>query len=175
LVDETFRIVYINPKAEELFDELASADTADGSGREQIVSQLLEDCRGIKAQLKHFPADLAAIPRKRTIGDGKHHRFAATYKTFSHTPTAENAVLFMVCIEELPPPLDAAPQQLADAYHLSKREIDVAGLLFSGMKNAQIADKLFISEITVKKHLQNIYHKVGVNNRTSLINKMLTC
>jgi DNA-binding NarL/FixJ family response regulator len=50
----------------------------------------------------------------------------------------------------------------------------VADLLFSGLKNAQIADKLFISEITVKKHLQNIYNKVGVNSRTSLINKMLT-
>jgi DNA-binding NarL/FixJ family response regulator len=81
----------------------------------------------------------------------------------------------MVCIEELAPSVDTAPQQLADSYHLSKREVDVAGLLFSGLKNAQIADKLFISEITVKKHLQNIYHKVGVHNRTSLVNKMLTC
>jgi DNA-binding CsgD family transcriptional regulator len=175
LVDEKLRIVYINPKAEELFDGLEPADAAGGSGREQIVSQLLTDCHKIRAQMKDCPADLIAIPRKRTIGCGKHNRFAATYKTFSHTPAAENAVLFMVCIEELPPPLDAAPQHLADSYHLSKREIDVASLLFSGLKNAHIADKLFISEITVKKHLQNIYHKVGVNNRTSLINKMLTC
>jgi DNA-binding CsgD family transcriptional regulator/PAS domain-containing protein len=174
LVDEKLRVVYVNPKAEELFDEL-EGPAADGSGRKQVVSQLLKDCREMKAHMKNCPAGFMAIPRKRTIDGSNHNRLAATYKSFSHTPGAEDAVLFMVCIEELPPPVDAAPQQLAVTYHLSKREIDVAGLLFSGLKNAQIAEKLFISEITVKKHLQNIYHKVGVNNRTSLINKMLTC
>jgi DNA-binding NarL/FixJ family response regulator len=135
----------------------------------------VKDCREIKERMKGCPTDFVAIPRKRTVDAGSHNRFAATYKAFSHTPGAANGVLFMVCIEELAPSVDTAPQHLADSYLLSKREVDVAGLLFSGLKNAQIADKLFISEITVKKHLQNIYHKVGVHNRTSLINKMLTC
>jgi DNA-binding CsgD family transcriptional regulator len=174
MVNEKLQVVYINPKAEELFDGLKGS-TTEGSGRQQILSQLLKDCREIKARMKDCPTDFLAIPRKRTVGSGNHSRFAATYKTFYHTPGSGNTMLFMVCIEELSPPLGAAPQQLADSYHLSKREVDVAGLLFSGLKNAQIADKLYISEITVKKHLQNIYHKVGVNNRTSLINKMLTC
>jgi DNA-binding NarL/FixJ family response regulator len=115
-----------------------------------------------------------AIPRKRTIGGHPTNRFAATYKALTHTSGAGNSVLFMVCIEEESPPVDVNPRHLMDAYGLSKREIDVAGLLFSGLKNAQIAEKLFVSEITVKKHLQNIYTKVGVNNRTSLVNKMLT-
>lgn len=173
LVNETFQVVYVNPRAEELFDGLKGPAT-DGSGREQILSRLLKDCREIKERMMGCPTDFMAIPRKRTVDAGSHNRFAATYKAFSHTSSAENGVLFMVCIEELAPSVDAAPKHLADSYQLSKREVDVAGLLFSGLKNAQIADKLYISEITVKKHLQNIYHKVGVNNRTSLINKMVT-
>jgi DNA-binding CsgD family transcriptional regulator len=175
LVDEKLQVVHINPKAEEIFDGLPGS-LADGgdSSREQIVSQLLKDCREIMVKMNGCPADFMAIPRKRTVGGCNHNRFTATYKTFSHSPGTENSVLFMICIEELPPPLNAAPRQLAISHNLSKREIDVASLLFSGLKNAQIADKLFISEITVKKHLQNIYHKVGVNSRTALINKMLT-
>jgi DNA-binding CsgD family transcriptional regulator len=173
LVDEKFQVVYVNPRAEELFDGLKLSAT-DGYGRKQILSRLLKDCREITEHMKGCPTDFVAIPRKRTVDAGTHNRFAATYKAFSRASRSENGVLFMVCIEELTPSVDAAPKHLADSYHLSKREVDVAGLLFSGLRNAQIADKLYISEITVKKHLQNIYHKVGVNNRTSLINRMLT-
>jgi DNA-binding CsgD family transcriptional regulator/PAS domain-containing protein len=174
LVNEELQVVYVNPRAEELFDGLKDSAT-DGSGRKQILSRLVKDCREIKERMKGRPTDFVAIPRKRTVDAGSHNHFAATYKAFSHMSGSTNGVLFMVCIEELAPSVDTAPQYLADSYHLSKREVDVAGLLFSGLRNAQIADKLFISEITVKKHLQNIYHKVGVHNRTSLINKMLTC
>jgi DNA-binding CsgD family transcriptional regulator/PAS domain-containing protein len=173
LLDEKLQVVYINQKAEELFDALEGS-AADGSGREQILFQVLTDCREIRDNMKGRPADFMAIPRKRTIGGRNANRFAATYKALTHASGAGNAELFMVCIEEKSLPVDVNPRHLMDAYRLSKREIDVASLLFEGLKNAQIADKLFISEITVKKHLQNIYTKVGVNNRTSLINKMLT-
>jgi len=81
--------------------------------------------------------------------------------------------MFMVCIEEQRP-ANIDPQHLMDSFHLSRREIDVVALLFLGLKNAQIAGELFVSEVTIKKHLQNIYEKVGVSNRTTLINRILT-
>ncbi len=173
LMDEKLQVIYINQKAEELFDVLDGA-ACNGSCRDRMLSQLMKNCREIKASAKGSPSSYVAIPRKRTICAFNNTHFAVTFKALANESGAENALLFMICIEELPPPLHVDPRHLANSYHLSKREIDVAGLLFSGLKNAQIADKLFISEITVKKHLQNIYHKVGVNNRTSLINKMLT-
>jgi DNA-binding CsgD family transcriptional regulator/PAS domain-containing protein len=174
LLDERLRVIYINQKAEEILGAFEGSE-AGGSGKDQILSLLLRDCREIKASLKDSPAGYMAIPRKRTVTGLNNTRFTTSSKAFDQEPGAGNSLLFMVRIEEQPPPLDVNPQHLIDSYHLSKREIDVAGLLFSGLKNAQIADKLFISEITVKKHLQNIYSKVGVNNRTSLVNKMLAC
>ena len=174
LLDERLRVIYINQKAEEILGAFKGSK-AGGSGKEQILSLLLRDCREIKANMKKSPAGYMTIPRKRTVRGLNHTRFTTSSKAFDQEPGAGNSLLFMVRIEEQPPPVDVNPQHLIDSYHLSKREIDVAGLLFSGLKNAQIADKLFISEITVKKHLQNIYHKVGVNNRTSLVNKMLAC
>ncbi len=52
------------------------------------------------------------------------------------------------------------------ATDLSEREAEVLGLLAQGMTNAQIAQRLTVSDNTVKFHLQNIYQKLGVGNRT---------
>jgi len=54
---------------------------------------------------------------------------------------------------------------------LTKREIDVLHLVEKGMPNKEIAEKLFISVNTVKRHLDNMYGKIGVTSRTELISK----
>lgn len=51
----------------------------------------------------------------------------------------------------------------------SEREIQILKLVESGMGNRDMASKLFLSEATVKWHLQNVYTKLGVNKRTSAI------
>ena len=173
LLDDKLQVVYINQKAREIFGIFNASATSDASSY-KIPSLLLKDCREIKASLKGCPTGCMVAPKKRMVSGLNHMRFATSSKAFEHEPGWESPLLFMVCIEEVPPPVDINPQFLRDSFHLSKREIEVAELLFAGLKNAQIAEKLFISEITVKKHLQKIYDKVGVNNRTSLINKILT-
>jgi DNA-binding NarL/FixJ family response regulator len=49
---------------------------------------------------------------------------------------------------------------------LSRREVEVLECLAAGMKNAAIADKLFLSEKTVKSHVGSILRKLQVNDRT---------
>jgi DNA-binding NarL/FixJ family response regulator len=48
---------------------------------------------------------------------------------------------------------------------LTPREIEVWRLLSSGASNAEISKNLFVSESTVKFHVRNIFHKLGVKNR----------
>lgn len=55
---------------------------------------------------------------------------------------------------------------------LSKREREVVQLVKEGKTNESIAKELHISINTVKKHLQNIYQKYSVNNRTQLVDKI---
>lgn len=50
---------------------------------------------------------------------------------------------------------------------LSRREVDVLRLLAEGRTSAEIATELFISTRTAEHHIQNIYTKIGVSNRTS--------
>jgi LuxR family transcriptional regulator, maltose regulon positive regulatory protein len=52
---------------------------------------------------------------------------------------------------------------------LSERELEVLRLVASGMSNAEISRALFVSLATVKKHINNIYRKLGTHSRTSAV------
>ena len=54
---------------------------------------------------------------------------------------------------------------------LSGRELEVLGLVSRALSNAQIAKRLHLSEGTVKRHLTNIYGKLGAVSRVDAINK----
>ncbi len=56
-----------------------------------------------------------------------------------------------------------------DAAGLSQRETDVLKLMARGYNNRQIADLLFISELTVKVHIRNIFKKIKVTDRTNAV------
>jgi DNA-binding CsgD family transcriptional regulator/tetratricopeptide (TPR) repeat protein len=50
---------------------------------------------------------------------------------------------------------------------LTTREVEVLGLVATGMTNAQVAERLFLSPRTVQRHLNSVYHKIGVSSRTA--------
>lgn len=58
-------------------------------------------------------------------------------------------------------------------FGLTKREEEVALLLFEGLSNQSIADQLFISLPTVKTHVSNIFKKCKVSNRNQLIKSLM--
>jgi NarL family two-component system response regulator LiaR len=52
---------------------------------------------------------------------------------------------------------------------LTEREIDVLKCMVDGLNNSEIAEKLFVSLGTVKFHISNIFHKLGVNSRVEAV------
>ncbi|MFC7107949.1 helix-turn-helix transcriptional regulator [Nonomuraea rubra] len=61
-----------------------------------------------------------------------------------------------------------------DADHagpLSRREKEVIALVAAAMSNRQIATHLSVTEGTVKRHLRNIFHKLGAVSRIDAVNK----
>lgn len=55
-----------------------------------------------------------------------------------------------------------------ERYQLTKREETILKLLMEGVDNVEICEKLVISINTLKKHILNIYRKLGIRNRVQL-------
>jgi DNA-binding CsgD family transcriptional regulator len=60
-------------------------------------------------------------------------------------------------------------EYLRKRWHLTPREIEVAKLVCKDFDNDEIADKLHIEYNTVRAHLGNIFRKMGVRGKTSVI------
>ncbi len=63
---------------------------------------------------------------------------------------------------------DFAEKEEHPAVNLSDREIEIIRLMVSGLTSAEIAERLFLSEHTVKTHKKNIYRKIKINSATEL-------
>lgn len=63
------------------------------------------------------------------------------------------------------------PQTEIEEFNLTKREKEILEHLAKGLSYDQIADNLFISSGTVRKHIENIYRKLQVNNKMEAVQK----
>jgi ATP/maltotriose-dependent transcriptional regulator MalT len=57
---------------------------------------------------------------------------------------------------------------------LSARELEILLLVARGLSNRQIAHSLRLAEATVKRHLANLYSKIGVGSRGEATSKALS-
>lgn len=64
------------------------------------------------------------------------------------------------------------PKVYKTSEELTKREMELLGLLSKGYRYKEIADQLFISQDTVRTHIRNIYVKLHVNSKIEAINKV---
>ena len=85
----------------------------------------------------------------------------------SHT-TAAVIRTFVAAEETAPPPPVSAPSRDRERSPLSQREREIVALVAQGFKNKEMAERMFISEQTVKNHLHNIFDKLGVSDRLEL-------
>lgn len=63
---------------------------------------------------------------------------------------------------------DFAEPSTHPVYNLSEREVEITRLIVNGLTSTEIADKLFLSEHTVKTHRKNIFRKIGINSISQL-------
>ncbi len=64
-------------------------------------------------------------------------------------------------------------EHLRKCRHLTYREVEVAKLVCAGLQNSQISKRLKIAYNTVRAHLGNIFRKVRVRGKASLVLKFI--
>lgn len=62
-----------------------------------------------------------------------------------------------------------ADQARIDALAITPRELEVLQLIAEGLSTREMADRLFVSENTVKTHTSRVFDKLGANRRTQAV------
>lgn len=173
LIDDDMRLVYMNQKAAGLCSE-AFGTAVSPHACWYIDPHLMETIRHlIKGQRNEADkAEQLPLSHNFAVAANNKVKLSLTVKPIQKGTALDS--YHIIYISKLNHNVSVSESVNRQMFQLTQRELDVMSHIFRGLKNSEIAGELFISEITVKKHIQKIYAKVGVKNRTSLMNKVLS-
>ena len=77
--------------------------------------------------------------------------------------------LVVVEVPVAPPESFVLNQSRLEELSITPRELEILGLIATGMSNREIAGKLFVSENTVKTHSSRLFDKLGAKRRTQAV------
>ena len=125
---------------------------------------------GCTATLAHAETPLGSITlfREHEAGDFTDDELEALFEIARHVSIALANLYpggIKISASSAFDPLD----DLIAAHDIQPREAEILRLMLVGKTNRQMADELFISESTVKKHVNAVYRKLGVKNRLGLM------
>ncbi|MEY4705012.1 MAG: hypothetical protein RL042_1214 [Nitrospirota bacterium] len=117
-----------------------------------------KDCESIQVERLCFVSDQRLLLRGLCIPD---------------EPLARNSRLLIIMEKLNQQKLDCPDANVQQRYHLTEREQMVIIYLMLGFTNKEIANRLNLSEYTVKEHLKRIMHKTKTTTRTGLLARMI--
>jgi DNA-binding CsgD family transcriptional regulator len=111
-------------------------------------------------------------PPKKYLSIGS-DKFVIRYFSLGKSGSPEQKTHFVILIESPVKDLRIDFDKAREKYELSRREVEVLGLLCDGLSNKKIGEVLFISAQTVKDHIKHIMHKMGAHSRNQIMVTLL--
>ncbi len=159
-------IIYLNSIAQKiLFDMGATAS-------HPVPGIIMEQCRMLVKKGDTSTICTSVLPIKSSITlNNESFEMEVQYLLKENSKLSHKAYFTVSLESSLPPRFNQ--QKIQDSFQLTQREAEIIYSIFRGLKNVEIADQLYISETTVKKHIQNICAKMNVKSRTAIIYEIL--
>lgn len=175
-LDKQMNVLFYNSKAEQLcakiydsqFEQESDFTQSAAVESDAAVSSVIQHCL---ERLFEF-GTLTPLSIETTTGEYKFEFLPCVSK--QGYSSAEMFYMLMISHQEKPNSEYTLSQKMkfAQKYKLSPREVELLTLIAEGYSTKAISVKLFISSHTVKTHINNIFHKVGVNSRAMLIKSL---
>ena len=156
--------------ASESLDGLACIAGATGEARQAArlfgAAEALRETLGDPAPFQHKPEEVAWREPSRARARSQLGE-AAWEETLAEGRATglKEAIEYALSTGE--PSATTPGQRSEPPAGLTSREVEVLALVATGLTNAQVAERLFLSPRTVQRHLNSIYHKIGVGSRTA--------
>lgn len=127
-----------------------------------------EVCEAIRAEV---PRARVLIVSSSSASEHVHRALKAGAQGYLLKDSSPAALLsairdVLAGLRVVPPGVAQSLAERAYQSDLSPRELEVVQLVVNGLSNKQIADRLGLTEATVKTHLTHIFEKLGVEDRT---------
>lgn len=172
LVNHFGNLLYLNDKAKEICHELSSTLPQTEKVGISLPKILMDDFQSMVEALNYQPNTMLIPPQQRTVkSQSNKYSYCCQFVDIELDSVHSNAL--MITFRQVGSFFDLNKGRLHSNYGLTNREIEIVSYIMEGFRNIGIADKLFISELTVKKHIQNIFEKMRVSNRTTLVREIL--
>ena len=126
---------------------------------------------GATLAMAGIPLGTVTLFRERSAGDFASNEMRILKELAQHLSLRLHE-LYPAGIAEHHDKLKDPVASLIEKAGINPREAEILRLMADGYTNKQMAATLFISESTVKKHINAIYHKLGVSNRMGLAARM---
>ena len=173
LFNSTGQLLFMNNEAQALIQQLQPLLTRE-NGTCLIPQEIHTVVRDLISRLMHcnHPKDCESIQVER-LCFANDQRLLLRGFCIPDEPLARNS-RFLVIMEKLnQQKLECPDANMQQRYHLTEREQMVIIYLMLGFTNKEIANRIHLSEYTVKEHLKRIMHKTQTTTRTGLLARMI--
>jgi DNA-binding CsgD family transcriptional regulator len=169
VLDGSLNLIYASEEAK----EVVPLPQERGGWKEDVSlmlpKRLLMGCQELLKNRRHKGGPEASGQERNIVFDSGDRRVMAHLRVI-HCFGSSPLMLIYFDQKELP----SYSCEGLRRFGLTRREAEVVSCVCEGLKNGEIAGKLFISEYTVINHLRSVYEKLGIRNRTSLIHRVLS-